>query len=89
MTAIRTALVDATGAVTNVVLVDPATSWEPPEGQTAYQLTDDSQVGPGWTRTGTTFTPPTAPDPEPATALPTVLGLQAQIDELTDLVLGL
>jgi len=90
MSTIRTALVDADGIVTNVTLVDPASSWQPPEGLTPIQLADDSAVGPGWTRDDGQFFPPAAPAPEPATKpLPTVIDLQAQVDALTDMLLSM
>ena len=87
MAEIRTALVDATGAVVNVVVVDDTSAWEPPDGQTPYGLPDDSHVGLGWTHDGTTFNPPPA---EPAgPVLPTTPDLQAQLDDLADAVAAL
>lgn len=95
MSTIRTALVNADGDVVNVIVIDPATDWEPPEGHRPYQLEPDSLVGPGWVLEGDTFTPPPAPDPVPAVVLPTIIDLdvkskdmQAQIDALMDLMLG-
>jgi len=86
-TTARAALVEANGTVVDVIVVDLSAAWEPPDGQTAIQLPDDSNVGPGWTHDGSNFNPPAA---EPAgPALPTTPDLQAQLDDLADAVAAL
>ena len=51
------------GAVTNVALWDGLTSWTP-QG-TTVDVTDQLQVGPGWTYDGADFiAPPRPADPE-------------------------
>lgn len=56
----RAALVDDTGAVTNVIVLDPAGKWTPPAGLTIRELPADSPVAPGWTQDGATYAPPPA-----------------------------
>ncbi len=66
----RYALLDADGNVTNVILWDGKTEWEPPEGHTTRRLNargKDARVAPGWRLDGGTWAEPDRPEPaEPA-----------------------
>lgn len=84
----RVALMDESGFVLNViVLADDVELPETFEGFAVLSLEDvNAPVGPGWSLIGGEwFEPPPPPEPTPG---PTTL-LQAQVDELTDLVFSL
>lgn len=85
MSAARAALVNETGLVESVIVVDLDGTYEPPGGYTAHVLTEGSQVGPGWTLAGGTFTPPTEPEPA-GDPLPSIIDVQQQVDEQNDLL---
>lgn len=78
----RAALIDSTGLVDNVIIVDPdadpATAFVPPDGFTLVELNDDSPVGPGWTRKGKKWL---APTPEPTAPPSNIEALAALLDE--------
>lgn len=80
----RAALTDATGLVVNIVLIGE--DYEPPDHLAVTPLENDSPVGPGWSIIdGLASEPPEAIPPDlPPTQLEV---LQAQVDELTDLIL--
>lgn len=52
------AVIDSTGTVTNVVVWDGRTQWQPPDGTTAVAIPEGSGAGIGWTYQNGTFTPP-------------------------------
>lgn len=84
MSTARAALVDANGLVDTVIVVDLDGTYEPPDGLTVHVLAEDSMVGPGWCLVDGTFAPP---EQEPAgPVLPSVLDLQAQLDDLADFI---
>jgi hypothetical protein len=58
---VNTYAVVSSGIVTNVILWDGVSEWAPPEGSTANLLPPSSQVGVGYSYTGTTYTAPVNP----------------------------
>ncbi|TIC78769.1 hypothetical protein [Nocardioides sp. GY 10127] len=88
----RAALIDETGYVANVIEIDDASTYTPPEGLTL--LVTDEAIAPGWTQVDGVFTRPElpviqAPDMPGLPGVIAVPGFQAQIDELADLILAL
>lgn len=54
------ALIDNTGLVINVVILNSESDWQPPEGQQIVELTGDAGIG--WTYSDGVFTPPLVED---------------------------
>lgn len=87
MSTTRAALVNSDHLVDAVIVVDLDGTYVAPDGFTVHALPSDSQVGPGWILVGGNFEPPTYASEPTGPTLPTVTGLQAQIDELVDMIL--
>lgn len=70
MSTVRAALTDASGNVTNVIVLDPAGGWAPPKGLTVRQLADTDLVGPGWAYDANGFHGPASLTVDPVTIPP-------------------
>lgn len=63
------ALINASGTVTNVIVVDPAATYAPPGGLTLQPIPADEPVSIGWTfADGHFIAPPPQPTPPPTHA---------------------
>lgn len=88
----RAAIHDETGHIINVIVLpddydaDSPGAYQMLEGLTLVALDDDTATGPGWRFDGTDLAPPDPPAGPAAGAPPS---LQAQIDELTDVILAM
>lgn len=79
----RGALIETdTGLVLNVIVLPDGGGFEAPHGQSVVVIDDTSPVSPGWSILGDQHLPPEL-DTTPAPVDP----LQAQLDELIDLLL--
>ena len=58
------ALIETDGTVSNTVLWDGETEWEPPAGVTVVEVPDGQSCGPSWTYDGTNWTAPPVEDEE-------------------------
>jgi hypothetical protein len=83
-------VLDTDGDVVNVIVVDTAKLPTIPGHTLAVVPADPPGVGIGWKRAGSTFAPPEPVEPvEPDPAPPSpYAALQAQIDEIVDLILS-
>ena len=59
----RYAVVNADNQVVNVIKLEDVDSWTPPEGT---KIVRSNVAGPGWTRTGRSFTPPAIEESDPS-----------------------
>ena len=59
----RYAVVNADNQVVNVIELVDGADWTPPEGE---RLILSNDAGPGWTRTGRSFTPPAIEESDPS-----------------------
>ncbi|GAA4117367.1 hypothetical protein GCM10022215_17910 [Nocardioides fonticola] len=75
-------VVETRQAVALIPVMVPAPPYAAPDGLEVVDLDDDSPVGPGWSRVGDGWE---APAPEPVIEDPPTT--QAQLDELTDLLI--
>lgn len=70
--------------VTNVIEVAEDSGYEPEEGYELRKLTDEDQVGPGWTVTKDGYSPPAEEEaaPNPDDELDAAIGAATTLDEL-------
>lgn len=54
----RYAVVESSGLVENVILLEEVNDWPVPEGDTLYLLGDNQPCGPGWQLVGSEFVLP-------------------------------